>query len=102
MNRASPCKAVLFLALLAVGQAVPADSYRCGRKLIHSGDSTEQVLRLCGPPLRKDRAQESVQLSGRRQQLPVERWFYRKSSRSLEHVVMMYRGRVVAIIVGRR
>lgn len=79
-----------------------ADSYRCGQKLIRTGDSPADVLRVCGEPRYRDRGQESVVLDGAPQRLTVERWYYRQGSRSLEHVVMLHRGEVVRIAVGGR
>jgi len=89
------------LAILAYTQAF-ADSYRCGRKLIHTGDTAAEVLRICGEPQLKDRGHEDVRLEGRISRLPVQRWYYRKNPRSLWHIVMIYRGRVAAIEIGGR
>jgi hypothetical protein len=79
-----------------------ADSYRCGRKLIRSGDTSGTVQRVCGEPLYKDRGSESVTIDGLSKTVPVERWYYKKSARSLERIVLLYRGRVVEIEVGGR
>jgi hypothetical protein len=43
-----------------------------------------------------------LRLDGGTQQLSVERWYYKRSRRSLEHIVLLHRGRVVAVEVGRR
>lgn len=87
----------LALLLALQFQEAAADSYRCGRKLIRSGDSPADVLRVCGEPQRKDRAHETIRVNGTTQSLPVERWFYRQGRRSLQHMVLIYRGKVVAI-----
>lgn len=79
-----------------------ADSYRCGRKIIQNGDSSADVLRVCGEPRHKDRGQESIRFGAVPQTVSVERWYYKKSSRSLEHIVVIYRGKVIAINVGAR
>lgn len=95
--------AVLFAAaLLWSSSEAAADSYRCGRKILKSGDSSADVLRLCGEPRHKDRGQESFRLNGARQVVSVERWYYKKSSRSLERIVVIYRGKVISIEVGAR
>jgi hypothetical protein len=93
--------------LLAVALACPsqnsfADTYRCGRKLIHSGDSSADLLRVCGEPRHKDRGHETIRLEGSRQRVPVERWYYKKSGLSLERIVLVHRGRVISIEVGER
>ena len=88
--------------LFFLAETVRADSYRCGRKLIHSGDSTSEVLRVCGEPHFKDRGVERIEIDGVRKDIRVHRWYYRKSRRSLEHVVLIYRGRVRGIEVRGR
>jgi len=96
-----PC-ALSVALLLCAARETTADSYRCGRKLVRTGDPSAVVLRVCGDPRHQDRGQESVVLDGVRQRLGVERWYYKQGSGSLEHVVMLYRGQVVAIAaVGR-
>jgi len=88
--------------LLAMYSIAAADSYRCGRKLIRTGDSSADVLRVCGEPTAKDRGRADVRDGGAMRNIPVERWHYKRSSRSLSRVVNIYRGRVVSIDVGRR
>lgn len=99
----SPLLCLLSITLLLyASRETAADSYRCGRKVVQTGDSSAAVLRVCGEPRHKDRGQERVVWDGSPQRLSVERWYYKRSSRSLEHIVMLYRGRVVAIAVGER
>jgi hypothetical protein len=88
--------------MAASATVAAADSYRCGRKLIRTGDTAADVLRVCGEPRYKDRGKESLRLDGGTQQLSVERWYYKRSRRSLEHIVLLHRGRVVAVEVGSR
>ena len=98
-----PATKIALVVLIVLGlRESSADSYRCGRKLIRSGDAPADVLRVCGQPQRKDRAHQTVNLNGARKSLPVERWYYKQHRRSLEHAVVIYRGRVVAIQVGSR
>jgi hypothetical protein len=93
---------IVGLLLLTVSSGVQADGYRCGRKLIRTGDTTAQVLSLCGEPRYRERGNEEIRYDGRRQRLPVQRWYYRKNDRSLWRVVMIYNGRVAAIEMGGR
>lgn len=99
---------LLFLCALSIAlqlctvHPVDADSYRCGRKLVRTGDSSAAVRRICGEPRLKDRGIERVVVEGAAQQVTVERWYYKQSGRSLEHIVMLYRGRVIAIVAGGR
>ena len=78
------------------------DSFRCGRKLIRTGDSRADVLRVCGQPIAKDRGRANVHLDGAARDVPVERLHYKQSSRSLARIVNIYRGQVVSIEVGSR
>ena len=94
--------ALVLLGGLLLVQNSAADSYRCGRKLVRSGDSKAQLLRLCGEPRFRDRGVETVKVDGSRQKARVERWYYRKSSRSLGRVILIYRGRIAGIEVEGR
>jgi len=102
MLKSSLLSSLLVFVLFCAVRESGADSYRCGQKLIRTGDSPADVLRVCGEPRYRDRGQESVVLEGAPQRLTVERWYYRQGSRSLEHVVMLYRGQVVRIAAGGR
>ena len=93
---------VSILALLVACQDLAADGIRCGRKLVHVGDSAGELFRVCGQPAHKDRGRQTVSVRGVKKETSVERWYYKKSSRSLEHVVMIYQGKVVAVEVGGR
>lgn len=93
---------LLLASFLVLPSTTVADSYRCGRKLIRTGDSSADVLRVCGEPAAKDRGRADVRDGGASRNVPVERWHYKRSKRSLSRVVNIYRGRVVSIEVGRR
>lgn len=92
----------LVLALIVFSQNLAADGFRCGRTLIHIGDSSGELARECGQPLHKDRGRQMISARGVKKEYNVERWYYKKSSRSLEHIVMIYQGKVVAVEVGSR
>jgi len=99
----TPIQPVLVLCLLLTAQPnAYADSYRCGRKLVKTGDTTGDLLRLCGEPRFKDRGYEEFRLDGGQKSARVERWYYKKNSRSLEHIMLIYRGKIRAIEVGSR
>ena len=94
--------AIYALALLMVAASSEADSYRCGSKLIRTGDTKADVLRVCGEPMAKERGRADVRIDGGARNVSVERWHYRRSQRSLGHIVNIYRGRVVSIDVSGR
>ncbi len=81
---------------------VYADSFRCGRKLVRTGDSASRVLQQCGEPRFKDSGVEKIRSPGGSEKVNVKRWYYKGSSRSLERIVLIYRGKVVAIKTGKR
>lgn len=85
-----------------LAESIYADSYRCGRQLVSTGDSSGDLVRICGKPKFKDRGTERVRLDGVTKKTRVERWYYRKNSRSRERVVMIHSGRIVAIEIGSR
>jgi len=93
---------VLYYVMTVFVPILSADSFRCGRKLINTGDSASDVLRVCGEPRYKDRGNEKIKVNGASKNTRVERWYYKKSSRSLEHAILIYKGSVVAIEIGNR
>jgi hypothetical protein len=92
----------LFVLISTLSTDADADSFRCGKKVIRSGDSSSALLQNCGQPRLKDSGYEMVRLSEGRKKIRVQRWHYKKSSRSLERIVMVYRGHIVAIRTGQR
>ena len=92
----------LIIVLSVVGSDLYADMFRCGRKLIKTGDSTGDLIRVCGEPRHKDRGKEEITLNGGVKNTSVQRWYYKKNTRSLEHIVIIYQGRVKSIEVGER
>jgi hypothetical protein len=79
-----------------------ADSFRCGRKIVRTGDSPADLLRICGEPRYKDRGYENFRGQASQKKARVERWYYKKSSRRLEQIVLIHQGRIVAINTGHR
>ena len=95
--------AVIGLALFSfLLNNVSADSYRCGRKLVRTGDPVSKLVEICGRPLHKGSGTTSLRLDGRVREVRVQEWHYRMGSRRLGRVVMVYRGRIAAIEVARR
>lgn len=101
MSRTPPKPLLAVLAALLITPQAAADSYRCGRKLIRTGDRAADVLSICGEPKARDRGAEPIPGAGPGR-VQVERWYYQRSGRSLQRVVLIHQGRVVAIRSGRR
>ncbi len=89
-------------AMLAFIDTAVADSFRCGRKVVRTGDSPGELLQRCGKPRHKDKGYENIRTQGSRKKVRVERWYYKKSSRALEQIVVIHKGRIVAINTGQR
>jgi hypothetical protein len=108
INMASPwpVRILAVIFLIVIISTIPvkseADSFRCSGKIIRTGDSSAAVLQKCGEPRSKDRGSENVRIPGGQKEVRVERWHYKKGSRSLRRVVMIHKGRVVAIATGDR
>lgn len=94
--------AILLIFLVMASSVVYADSYRCGRKIVRDGDSADDLLRVCGEPQHKERTRTFMTVDGHYRKVSVQRWYYRKSERSLEHVMLIYEGRIAAIDVADR
>ena len=90
------------LFMLTFINTVNADSFRCGQKIVRTGDSPADLLRVCGEPRYKDKGYEKVRSKGNKKKVRVERWYYKKSSRRLEQIVLIHKGRIIAINTGKR
>jgi hypothetical protein len=102
MNFVRPTFMSLLATLVLLPTLAEADSYRCGRKIVRSGDPVARLLEVCGKPRRKDSGSETIEVSGVPRRVKVQRWYYKQGSRRLERVVLVYRGKVAAIEVGGR
>ena len=92
----------LILGAILLANDVAADSYRCGRKVVRTGDSVSRLLHVCGEPRLRSKGRGEIDVQGVRKQASVQRWHYKKSSRSLEHIVLIHDGKIAAIEVGGR
>ena len=90
------------LVMSALIDTAIADSFRCGRKVVRTGDSPGNLLQSCGEPRYKDRGYEKIRAQGSQKKVRVERWYYKKSSRALEQIVVIHKGRIIAINTGQR
>ena len=93
---------ILLMLMLVLIESAGADSFRCGRKIVRTGDSPGDLLETCGKPRHKDKGYENLREHGSQKKVRVERWYYKKSSRRLEQVVVIHKGRIIAIDTGKR
>lgn len=93
---------IVLLITLSTTLDARADSYRCGRKIVRDGDTVAQLLAVCGEPGFKSKGTATIRVDGVDKRTSVQRWHYKKGSRNFERIVLIHRGRIAAIEVGRR
>jgi hypothetical protein len=100
-NRVAVRAALLALALCAVAPAW-ADSLRCGRSLVSTGDTVAELREACGEPRVTEPGTYQRFGLARGKPVRVQRWRYRRAKGRYEGIVVVYRGEVVAIERGER
>ena len=75
-----------------------ADSFRCGTRLVKTGDSIGRLLEACGKPGHKYKAKVAVRSAGSRKTTSVTNWVYQRGSKK-NMVVSLLSGSVVKISV---
>lgn len=93
--------AFILVAILTASQ-LHADSMRCGQRVIRTGDSPALLLERCGEPLHRGKAYAEVKTKDGPREVRVDQWHYKKNERSLERIVLLYRGEIVSIHTGSR
>ncbi len=83
-------------------ESLGADSLRCGRKLVKTGDSPATLLASCGEPLYRGKSQAEVETEEGKSRVRVEQWHYKMGEHRLEYVVLIYHGEIVAVETGSR
>ena len=81
---------IITLCILQSGQVV-ADSFRCGRTIVKSGDSSAALIRKCGEPERKFSSKEIIDHDGQKIRAGVSNWVYTRKGKK-DMVVMIYSG----------
>ena len=97
---AGGCLAAFLLA--ASGPQALADSFRCGKQLIRTGDTETQVLARCGEPQSRDAVKREYWVNGLLQKVQLQRWHYHPAGGKLPREVLIYQGAVVGISLGDR
>ena len=97
-----PAALMGLLASALFWPSLEADSFRCGSKVVRTGDSPQELRQRCGDPQGQDSGYEEFWLDGKLQNVRVKRWYYKKGSRQLARIVLIYRGEIVAIQTGER
>jgi len=99
--------ALLFACALLASSAVPADTLRCGSKLISDGDLIEKVQQYCGEPAVKTRTwitrQPRFEYGGQEipfegtEDVPVDLWTYDFGANRLMRRIRFVAGKVESI-----
>ena len=99
VSRQQVFSTVLGLIILCCApQAAQAGSFRCGMKIVITGDSISRLLESCGQPSLKYKAKETVRSDGKRQTTGVTHWIYPRGSKK-NMVVSVRSGKVVRIAI---
>ena len=86
----------MFLVLLS--SDVGADSFRCGRLVVKTGESANALMKKCGLPVRKYSSKEAIKDHGAVARLAVTNWVYARKGKK-DRVVSVRSGTVVKIQV---
>lgn len=89
---------ISILCLFHVATTARADSFRCGTRIVVTGDSINRLLRSCGHPAFKVKAREAIGSRGDRQLTAVTNWVYERGRRR-DMIVSVRSGKVVRIAV---
>ena len=89
---------VLLVMFTLVSVDVSADSFRCGRKVIKSGESTNALIKKCGHPVRKYSGKETVTDQGRSLLVGVSNWVYERNGKK-DMIVTVRSGAIVKMQV---
>jgi starvation-inducible outer membrane lipoprotein len=85
--------ALLVSTNIAIGQTV-----RCGSKIVEIGMTTDEVLRYCGPPTRKEVEEHDVRSGGRVVGVTyLHRWFYDRGFTGKPKVLEFDQEKLIAI-----
>jgi hypothetical protein len=87
---------IVLLILMFASLEAEAGSFRCGTRLVKTGDSISRLLDACGQPSLKYKAKESIGSGGSRKSTGVSNWVYPRG-RKRNMVVSISSGKVVKI-----
>lgn len=87
------------LLLVAALPILAEASIRCGGSLVQRGDSSFDLLAICGEPTLREPVRFGLLADGR-SSVAVERWYYNRGPRRLVRIVDISNGRVQRIDSG--
>lgn len=89
---------LLFTIFILLSNDIFADSFRCGRKIVKSGDSGNMLIKKCGKPVRKFSSKQKSVDNGRVSNVPVSNWVYERRGKR-DMIVSVRNGAIVNIQV---
>ena len=89
---------LLLIMVLLVSGHVAADSFRCGRKIVKPGESSNALLKKCGSPVRKYSSKEVINDQGRQLRVGVSNWVYERRGKK-DMIVSVRSGTVIKLQV---
>lgn len=87
---------LLFTVFIFLSSIAVADSFRCGRRIVKSGDSHNTLVKKCGNPARKYSSKETVNEGGHSKSVPVSNWVYERHGKK-DMIVSVRSGSVIKI-----
>jgi len=91
-------KVFLFTVCILLCGSVVADSIRCGRKVVKTGDSSNTLIKKCGKPVRKFSSKVRINDGGNRSNTSVSNWVYTRGGKK-DMIVSVRSGAVIKIQV---
>jgi len=91
-------KLLLILLLASVFIDASAGSFRCGRTLVKTNESSNALIKKCGKPIRKYSSKEFVNENGHRSRVGVSNWVYERRGKK-DMIVSVRNGTVTNIQV---
>lgn len=98
MNIRTFARPILILILAFPAMQADGGSFRCGTRLVITGDSVNRLIESCGQPALKYKAKAAVREDGSKKMTGVTNWIYERGRRK-NMVVSVRSGKVVRISV---
>jgi hypothetical protein len=89
-------RVLIMILMISLGGNLAADSFRCGRKIVKTGESSNALIKKCGQPVRKLKSNEQVKLDGQKKRTAVSNWVYERRNKK-DMIVSVKNGTVVRL-----
>jgi hypothetical protein len=96
LKRRNAMPYLAIILLFAMNPPALADGFRCGTRLVLTGDPVSRLNQACGQPEERIKAHVDVQENGRQRSVSVTQWVYQRRGKK-PMLVSVRNGRVVRI-----